>query len=467
MTEGRVEERMDSIPLEPGSADRTILTTAVMSFVDAFLDDRQHGPAVSEPATAALLDQLLGAPPEDGTDIGSLIELVAAAVDTGFDTASGRHLSYIPSGGLYSAALGGLLGAVANRYTAGAHAAPGMVAVEESVIQWMASLFALGPRAGGLLLSGGSMANLTAIVTARSRLGDRFDHGVIYTSRRTHHSLTKGARIAGIAPDRVRLVATDDRLRLDPEALAAAIESDSDAGLCPLMVSATAGTTDTGAVDPLEACAEIAAHHQAWFHVDAAYGGFFQLTDRGRRLLAGIERADSITVDAHKSLFLPFGIGGLLVRDVEHLVDAHEGEGAYMQDVIDSRLPHYMAMGPEQSRPNRGLPVWLALHVHGVAAFRQTLDSMLDLAVAAADHLVAIPGIELITRPQLSIVAFRSVDGDDATAHMLRRLNESSEVHVSSTTIDDKLWVRLALLSQRTTASIVDRVIELISDPAL
>ena len=453
---------METLPIEPGPDDRAALEQAVSAFIERFIDARADAPVFHGAADPALVERLLTPPSDSGVAIGSLLELVAQAVDTGFDTASGRFLSYIPSGALYSAALGTYLGAVLNRYTAGSHAAPGMVAIEESVIRWMTSLFGFGDGSGGVLLSGGSLANLTAVVTARSRLGQRFDDGVVYTSERTHHSMTKGARIAGIASDRIRLIPTDDRLRMDPAALRAAITSDAADGLRPMMIAATAGTTDTGAIDPLGACADLASAHGAWFHVDAAYGGFFQLTERGRSRLAGIDRADSITVDAHKSLFLPFGVGGLIVRNVEHLVDAHEGRGAYMQDVVDGDLPHYLSMGPELTRPNRGLPLWLALNLHGVDAFRRTLDSMLDLAEDAAARLGELPGLELITEPELSVVAFRSTEGDAATASIQRALNDSGRIHVSSTTINDRLWIRLALLSQRTTAAIVDEALDLI-----
>ena len=456
-----------SLPIEPDADERAAVERAVSAFITRFLDERDDTPVFHGPADPALVEHLLLPPNESGIAVEALLDRIGRAVDTGFDTASGGFLSYIPSGGLFSASLGTYLGSVLNRYTAGSHAAPGMVAIEESVIRWMASLFDLGEDAGGVLMSGGSLANLTAIVAARSRLGERFDgrfrDGVVYTSERTHHSITKGTRIAGVDQDRVRLIPTDARLRMNPDALAAAIASDVAAGLRPMAIAATAGTTDTGAIDPLDHCAELAAAHDAWFHVDAAYGGFFQLTDRGRARLAGIERADSITVDAHKSLFLPFGVGGLLVRNVAHLVDAHEGRGAYMQDVVDGDLPHCLAMGPELTRPNRGLPLWLALNLHGVDAFRRTLDSMLDLTARATSALRGMPGIELITEPELSIVAFRSTAGDTETARIQQVLNDSGRIHVSSTTIRDRLWIRFAFLSQRTTAAVVDDAIELVA----
>lgn len=328
----------------------------------------------------------------------------------------------------------------------------------------MTALFGLPGSAGGLLLSGGSIANLTAVVTARSQMGDSFHHGVIYASEHAHHSIAKAARIAGIASDRVRSVPGDRCFHLDATALERSVEADRRDGLRPMMIAATAGTTDTGAIDPLAACADIAATSGAWFHVDAAYGGFFQLTERGQSRLLGIERADSITVDAHKSLLLPFGIGGLLVRNPATLVAAHEGHGAYMQDVVEQELPHYLAMGPELTRPNRGLPIWFALQLHGIGQFRTTLDLMLDLAENAAAVLADIPGIVLAGPPELSVVAFRALAGDSPTLHLLDVLNRSREVHVSSTTIDGHVHVRLAFLSQRTTKTMADRAVEIVRE---
>ncbi len=455
---------MPNIPIEPGAELRMKLGEAVLDHINGFIDQLDTSPASAAPIDPELMQELLTQPGEDGVELALLLERLGRATATGFDSASGRFMSFIPSGGIYTAALGSFLANALNRYTGGSHAAPGAVAIEESVVRWMTSLFGLPETSGGLLLSGGSIANLTAVVTARSQLGERFHDGVIYTSERAHHSIDKAARIAGIAPGRLRSVPTDTHLRLDPGALAQAIGDDRDAGLRPMMIVATAGTTDTGAIDPLEECADVAAAEDTWFHVDAAYGGFFLLTDRGISRLTGIDRADSITVDAHKSLLLPFGIGGLLVRDPATLIAAHEGHGAYMRDVTDGELPHYLAMGPELTRPNRGLPVWLALQLHGVGQFRATLDRMLDLADTAADQLEEIPGVELAGRPELSIVAFRSTAGDPTTLRVFDALNRSREVHVSSTMIGGRVYVRLAFLSQRTTEEMATRPIEIVRE---
>lgn len=449
--------------LELSPAARRELTDAAVRFMENYLDALPDTPASYPPIDPALVVELGAPPPEEGAELDELLDMLRRALATGLDTSSGKFLSYVPGGPIYSAAIGRLLGAVTNRFTGGLHGAPGLIAIEHGVVKWMCRLFDLPETASGVLFSGGSIANLTATVAARSRLGHDFGHGVVYTSERAHHSVVKAATIAGIHPDRIRLIPADESLRLDTGALAAAIAADVAVGLAPMLIAATAGTTDTGTIDPLAECARIAADTGAWLHVDAAYGGFFVLTARGRDRMAGIELADSITVDAHKSLFMPFGIGGLLVRDEADLIKSFESRGSYMQDVPDHRtLPNYFAMGPELTRPARGLEAWLALHLHGVDRFRSELDRMLDLAAWSAGRLAEIPNIEIATTPELSIVAFRATESDDKSRAIAEHLVDSGDIHVSSTTIGGHFIVRLAFLSQRTTPAIAERAVELI-----
>ncbi len=455
-----------SMPLDPDPAQLEALNSAVMEYVGRFYAGREHAPALAPRPADGLIEALHSPPSEHGVPIESLLATLDRAVDTGFDTAAGSFLSYIPTGGVHAGAIGAFLGAVTNRYTAAAHASPGAVALEQGVIDWMISLFGMPDDATGVLLSGGSIANLTAVVAARTRLGRVFDDGVVYMSEWAHHSVAKATHIAGITDERLRSIPTDDQLRIDPAALRRAISADRAAGLTPMMIVATAGVTDSGSVDPLERCGEIASAAGAWFHVDAAYGGFFQLTGRGRDRLRGISSADSITVDAHKSLLLPFGVGGLLVRDRVALVEANRGSGAYMQDVPDGELPHFASLSPEMTRPNRGLMIWMALHLHGVGQFRDELDRMLDLASWAADEIRQTDGLELACDPDLSIVVFRSTRGDHHSRRIFDRINRSGVAHVSSTTIDGLFTLRLAFLSQRTTTEIVQRVLEIIKDAA-
>lgn len=458
---------MGPVPIEPERAQRAELLDTVTGAIDAFLDAQPDHPASHGPAERELIHRLLAPPPEDGGSLEPLLDRVAEASLTGLDTAAGTHLSYIPTGAVYSSALARYLAAVLNRWTGASFASPGSVAIEQGVINWMTDLFGYGDGAAGVLLSGGSIANLVAAIAARTRLGEDFLDGVVYTSERGHHSLAKAARLAGLPAGSVRTVATADGLRMDPAALDAAIGADLAAGRRPMMVNATAGTTDTGHVDPLDAIAEVTASRDVWFHVDAAYGGFFVMTDRGRAVMAGIERADSITVDAHKSLLLPFGVGGLLVADGNTLIQANEGRGAYMQDVMDDPdIPHFFALGPELSRPFRGLDLWLPLHLHGVGAFRRELDRMLDLAVDAADRLRAVPRIELVGEPELSVVTFASTTGDAGSQRILDEVNATGVAHLSSTVVDDRFTVRMAFLSHRTTTAIMAKAVDAVAAAA-
>ena len=271
-----------------------------------------------------------------GISIGAAIELLERdVVRPGATTASGRHLAYIPGGGIYHAALGDFLAAVTNKYSGVFFTGPGPVRMENMVVRWVADLVGYPAAAAGSIASGGSIANLTAIVTARDshRLAAaQYASAVVYLTEQAHHCLEKALRIAGMAETRLHRVEMDDGYRMRPEALARAIAADRAQGLRPWMIVAAAGTTDVGAVDPLDAIATVAERERCWLHVDAAYGGFFLLTEEGRAKLRGIERSDSVVLDPHKGLFLPYGSGVVVVRDGAALVASHDYFGSYMQD---------------------------------------------------------------------------------------------------------------------------------------
>lgn len=449
--------------LEPDRATREALTRLVAGYLDEWLDRAGDMDASAEEIDQATLDRLRRPPAESGRAPDEVLADIDAAGQGGILHPSGGHLSYIPNAGLFTAALGDFLAAGLNRYTGIAGAAPGFSAIEHGVTEWISSIFDLGPNATGILLSGGSTANFTAIVTARTtKLGDDFTRGRLYVTRHTHHSVAKAARLAGFRTDQIVPVDVDDHLRMDPADLRAKIAADRAAGEKPFLVVASAGTTDTGTVDDLHAVADVAEVEGLWLHVDGAYGGFFVLTDRGKKALDGIHRADSIAVDPHKGLSIPFGVGTLLVKEESHLVDAHLGRGAYLRDEDQHMgLRDIASLGPELSRPFRGLSVWLPLQLHGVGAFREALDHSLDLAEHAFQRLSGVPGIELVWPPDLSIVAFRFED-DDAGRRALETVNADRQVHLSPTTVDGRFVLRVAILNRRTTREHVDHAIDLI-----
>ena len=418
----------------------------------------------------ALAARLVDDRPGDGpAELDAVLDELRAVLATGVDNAAPGDLAYIPGSGLLTAALGDLVANVANRYTGLAGFSPAAVALEEGVLRWLTDLFGLPERSQGVLLSGGSAANLSALVAAREKHApDQVGRATVYVGEHAHASVRKAARIAGITGDRVRVCGSEDGLRLCPEAVRIAVKQDLADGYVPIAIVGAAGTTNAGTIDPLGSLATLARSLGIWFHVDAAYGGFFQLTDRGRGRLAGIELADSITLDPHKSLFLPFGTGALLVAERDHLALAFAEESDYLRDHSQDldALPDFSSITTELTREWRGLRLWLPLQLHGEAAFREALDDKLTLAEHAWRELDADPNLEALGPPDLSIVTFR-VRGDDALQDaLLARVHEDGRVRLSTTVIDGRVVVRLVPLSHRTTRETVDLAVRLIRDAA-
>ena len=408
--------------------------------------------------------------PEEGAPFDKLLTMLFSRVfPATINTASPGYLAYIPGGGLFHAAVADLVTLSLNRYVGLFAAAPGLVQLKVNVISWFATMMGMPAGSGGLLTTGGSMANLTALVTARrERLPTDFLSGIIYTSTEAHHSIRKAALIAGFPGANVREIATDNHFRMIPAALASAIEDDRAAGKTPFFLAAAAGTTNTGAVDDLETLAELAAREGLWFHVDAAYGGFFLLTERGRAAMTGISRADSITLDPHKSLFLPYGTGCLLVRDRESLRRAHAVAGAYMPPMqTEDDLVDFCEISPELSRDSRGLRVWLPLKMHGAKVFRAELDEKLDLARYAVEALRTIEGVEIVAEPQLSLLAFRvrregqsEAEVDALTRRVIAAVNVRQRVFLTGAVVKGRYLIRMCILSFRTHKDRVDMAIE-------
>jgi aromatic-L-amino-acid decarboxylase len=447
------------LPFDPKPDEMRAIGTAVM---DALIEWIEGALEVAR--------RLRAAPPRFGDgDVGRLLDEALDAARHTYEYSGPGYLAYIPGGGLYTAALAEFLAQGLNRYVGLWQPSPAMVQLEENVTRWLCSLFEMPDTAQGVLTTGGSMANLSAMVTARfTKLGEDFLDGTYYVTDQTHASVTKAATIAGFSRRNLRVVPTDAELRMDPEALDAMIREDRASGLRPFLVAAAAGTTNTGAVDPLAAIADVAERERIWFHIDAAYGGFFQLTERGRARFVGIERADSVTLDPHKGMFLPYGTGGLVVRDGEALRAAHEEGAAYLQDLPPTgELPNYSEFTPELSRDMRGLRVWWPLVLHGVDAFREALDEKLDLTIRLDAALKEDPRIEIGWSPQLTVVPFRLRDADDeAQRELLHRINASKRVFLSSTMIRGTYLIRACIVSHRTHADRIDECAEIVREAA-
>ncbi|HET7275087.1 MAG TPA: aminotransferase class I/II-fold pyridoxal phosphate-dependent enzyme [Longimicrobiaceae bacterium] len=457
-------------PLEPDAAEIRAMTARVVELLIEKFEKLDDAPASENTLSADLLAEVSRPPPDQPQeDLGSLLARTQRAAAASYETAGPSYLAYIPGGGIFTATLAEFLASGFNRYTGRATPAPGFVALEQSVLRWMCDIFRFPAGSQGLLTTGGSVSNLIALATARTHHAEgRSDLATVYVGEHAHGSLAKAARTIGIARDHIRTVRSTPDLCMDIDHLRSLIEADREAGLIPACICAAAGTTNTGTLDPLDAVAALAEELDVWFHVDGAYGGFFQLTERGRERLSGIDRADSITLDPHKSLFLPFGTGALVVRSADTLRHAFTEEADYMQDLgAGGGLPDFDTLSPELTREFRGLRLWLPLHLHGVDAFRRELNEKLDLTEMAYEALSGDDRFEVPWTPDLTVIAFRLVGADDAAQlAFLRRINASQRVLLSSTRIGGTTYLRIAILSFRTHEDRIKELLEIISRAA-
>ena len=453
------------------SEDRTLelsskalgrLIDAARDRILAHIASLPQQPASNSEGGAALARSLAEPLPREGRPYEELLDLLfTRVIPKSFNTAGPGYLAYIPGGGLPHAAVASLIAESTNRYVGVFAAAPGLAQIEANVVRWFCEMVGYPASAGGILTTGGSLSTFSALVTARrEKLPEDFLKGTLYVSDQAHHSIQKAAMLAGFPEGNVREIPADSRFRIRLDSLAETIAQDRREGFAPFFVVGNAGTTNTGAVDDLAGLAALAERERLWFHADGAYGGFFVLTDRGRQVLAGLSRADSIALDPHKSLFLPYGTGSLLVRDPGTLKRAHALSADYMPSMQeDPDLVDFNLISPELSRDWRGLRVWLPLKMHGIEPFRRNLDEKLDLAAEAAAQLRAIPGIEILAEPQLSIVAFRWNRGGLAdeelnplNRELMARINARQRVYLTGTMLRDTFAIRICVLSFRTHA---------------
>ena len=461
-----------ALQLEPSSEQRALLMDEVLKYSEDFLNRIYQIPAYVSTEDKGK-DILLSPIVEQGADISSLIKLIEHNVDRpGLNPASGGHLGYIPGGGIYYSALGDYLAAVMNRFAGIFFAGPGAVYMEHMLLAWMADIVGYPKSAGGNLTSGGSIANLVGIVAARDARGLKakdFEKSVIYLTTQAHHSVDKAIRIAGLKECVIQDVPLDEKSRMDADVLERTITSDKKKGLNPFLVIASAGTTDTGSVDPMEMIGQIANHHNLWFHVDGAYGAFFVLCDEGKKILKGIEQSDSLVMDPHKGLFLPYGSGALLVRDKQKLFDAFWYQANYMQDALNGAEELSPAdISPELTKHFRGLRLWLPLKLVGVGPFRAGLEEKLLLARYFHEKIQTIDGFEVGAYPDLSVVTYRYIpkrgNADDFNERLVKAVQNDGRVFISSTMLDGKFTLRLAVLSFRTHLATIDLLLEILKE---
>ncbi len=467
-------------PLVPGRETRELWLRVFAELVHDAHEELAAGPAVGALGKQALaiLEEVSLPIPEEPLAGGAAeaAALIRRAASAGLRPGGHGYFAYVPGTGLFATAMADLVAGSLNRFTGVAPASPALARLESDVLRWLAAEFGYDERARGVLLSGGSLANMVGAVTARDAiLGPEPDLrlATAYVSSQVHHCVPRALRFAGIPGSGIREVPVDDAWRMDAVALAASITRDREDGRTPFLVVATAGTTNTGAVDPLPAIAHIVKGERIWLHVDAAYGGAFVLCEEGRRVLEGMSRGDSIAFDPHKGLHLPFGTGALLVKRGGRLAAAHSSDAHYLQDFegVDSRrnTPSPTSLGPELSRDYRGLRLWLPLMLHGARAFRESLAATLSLSQQFHEelsaHITAGLPVEIVAAPQLSITAFRLTrrDGEQLddwnarNAAWLGRVNARKRVYLSSTALPvadgEAFTQRVCVLSARTGAA--------------
>lgn len=453
--------------LEINTADRKSLNSKVENLSNKFLNELETSKAysITQPKKA----------PFKISDVPDKIDDILDVIDKevfshGLKAASGGHLGYIPGGGLYASSLGDYIAAFSNEYAGMYFGSPGAVEIEEACLDWLKRVFEFPQESIGNLTSGGSIANLIALTAARDSKGvleNPIGQSVIYMTEQVHHCIHKALRIIGLGKVTVRNIEMDHVGRMSADHLEELIVSDTKEGLNPFLIIGSAGTTDMGAVDPLDQLSSLASKHSMWLHIDAAYGGFFKLLPEQSDKFKGIEKADSIVMDPHKGLFLPYGLGAVLVKNKEAVFESHHYTANYMQDAIIGDVPISPAdVSPELTKHFRSLRMWLPLRLHGIKPFKAALEEKILLTHYFRKEIVKY-GFEVGPEPDLSVTYFwypRQKLENDFNKELLKLCHEDGRVFLSSTLIDNRFVFRMAILSFRTHKNTIDNAISMLNE---
>jgi aromatic-L-amino-acid/L-tryptophan decarboxylase len=427
-------------------------------------------PVLQEIGPAAIAARVPGGTPHGGAGLEAILgQLDADVLPFRSRIDHPRYLAYVPGEGTWLGALGDLVASTYNIDVGNWMESAGPSHLEEIVLGWFAEWIGFPPEAAGVLVSGGSAANLTAIACAREALvGAMSDDLVAYVSEQGHSSLARAARVLGFRPQQVRVLPVDTHHRMRADALASAIGADLEAGLRPLVVLAVAGTTNTGSVDTLPELSRICREHGVWLHVDGAYGAFAVLTEEGRDALTGLDLADSVTLDPHKWLYQPFECGALLVRQGHLLREAFEIHPSYLQDTMsrDGEV-NYADRGLQLTRMSRALKLWMSLQYFGVDAFAAAIARAMSIARHVEEKIEESADLELLSPATLGIVCLRrhppglddEAELERLNAGVVAALAASGEGLVSSTRLKGGYAVRVCVLNHSTSRADVDRVL--------
>jgi len=421
-----------------------------------------HAEPVGRKASRAELESLFGSDlPEEPGDPAQILGAVRdGLIANSLHIDHPRFFAFVPSPNNFVSAMADALVAGFNVFAGTYFAGSGPAHIELTVIDWLRQICGFPDGAGGLFVSGGSMANLTGLAVAReARLGANAHDGVGYLSDQCHSSVARALRVLGLPRERIRAIAADSDFRLSMRDLQTKVAEDRSAGLRPFCVIANAGTTNTGAVDPLTELATFCAGEGLWLHIDGAYGAPAVLTDKGRGLLAGIELADSLSLDPNKWLFQSIEAGCILLRDRSLLLRTFQGMPEYLRDTHGgSEEVNFGNYGVQLTRSFRALKLWLSLKTFGLAAFRDAIARGIELAEIAERELAAKGGWEIVTPAQLAVVTFRFNPPDLDTAavdvlqgRMVEAMLADGYALATSTVLDGRPVLRFCTINPRTT----------------
>jgi glutamate/tyrosine decarboxylase-like PLP-dependent enzyme len=443
---------LDPAPAEMRRIGHAAIDRAVAHL--AALRDRRVVTPPLAPELAALVDEPL---PATGRGLDDTLErFFTQLLPRATLVNHPRFFAYVPGPGSFAGAIGELVAALTNTFTGTWLGGAVMAQLEVQTLAWLRAAVGLDGLGTGIVTTGGSMANLGALAAA---LGDARDGAVVYFGKEGHYSLQKAAQVLGLRGEQVRAIAADDEQRLDLGALERAIADDLRAGRRPCAVAATAGTTGTGAIDPLPELAALCARHRLWFHVDAAYGGALALLPAGRKALAGWERADSVAIDPHKWFYAPFECGCLLVRDGARLAAAFGGDADYMQDIPRAET-NFFTLGPELTRGARALKLWFLLRAVGVETIAAHVQRDVEHAQLACRLLDADPRLEIVTPPRLSVFTFACRAGEGASRALVADLMQDGFTMLSSTQVRGRYVIRFCVVNHRTEAADVHAAVD-------
>jgi len=427
---------------------------------------------VRRPTTPELRARIMDQPlPEDpGDPDGILADFEALILPHPMGNGSPRFFGWVNSPPAPMGVIAELLAAGMNPSVAGGdHAA---TYVEHVVLRWLFELLGLPSGSGGILCSGGSVANLICLAVMRNEhahdvraAGIRNNRLVVYTSVEGHSCLEKAVEILGLGHENLRKLPVDAERKMDLAALRAAIAEDRAAGRHPACVAASAGTVNTGAIDPLSEIADICTAEGLWFHIDGAYGGFGVLTGQARPLYEGLAKADSIAVDPHKWLALPVECGCAIVRDRSAMRETFSLVPPYLRD--DTAQPWFSEFGIQQTRGFRALKVWMTLQVVGASGYRRELTRQVALARKLQEKIRSRPTLEIVSAGPLSVVCFRVLSpglGDAAIDSLNRtvadRIQANGRVFLTSTVLDSRIVLRACIVNFRTQDADLDVLLD-------